>query len=159
MNMQSNLEKLYDKKVDDIIADGSSANLLKWSRDDGRNITNALNEVIYFRKKNIINDNDEFFISPEQYTKNPDGSVTFNYSKSIKVKQYGNYLDLKDYYSVNDSNNLVTHKISSINIGSKNLNTDGEGNITISSQYIKENPNLIKYDNNDNLILLRISTL
>jgi len=61
-------------------------------------------------------------------------------------------LDLKDYYSVNDSNNLVTHKISSINIGGKNLNTDGEGNITISSQYIKENPNLIKYDNNDNLI-------
>lgn len=155
MNMQSNLEKLYDKKVDDIIADGSSANLLKWSSDDGRNITNALNEVIYFRKKNIINDNDEFFISPEQYTKNPDGSVTFNYSKSIKVKQYGNYLDLKDYYSVNDNNNLVTHKISSINIGSKNLNTDGEGNITISNKYIKENPNLIKYDNNDNLIFAK----
>ena len=77
MNMQSNLEKLYDKKVDDIIADGSSANLLKWSSDDGRNITNALNEVIYFRKKNIINDNDEFFISPEQYTKNPDGCLLY----------------------------------------------------------------------------------
>lgn len=152
LNMQNGLEEIYNQKVDDIISDGSYGSLLSWSSDGNKNITNANDEVIYFTKNSLLNDSDEFFISSDDYTKNRDGSLTFKYSNSTKIKQYGNYLDLKDYYSVNDNGNLVTHKISSINIGKSNLLTDDSGNITISSKYIKENPNLIKYDNEGNLI-------
>lgn len=155
MNMQNKLEELYDKKVDEIISDGSTYSLLQWSSDNQRNITNSKKEVIYFKKNNLLNDSDEFFISPSDYVKNPDGSITFKYSKSIKVKQYGNYLDLKDYYSVNETNNLVTHKISSINIGKNNLSTSDNGDITINDEYIKKNPNLLKFDNQNNLIFTK----
>lgn len=145
--MQKNLEEVFDKRVDEIIS-GEAPSLLQWSGDNNGNITNQLDEVIYFKRSNLLNEMDEFYIPEDMFTINNDNSITFSYSKNIRVKQYGNYIDLKDYYTINDNSNLVTHKISSINIGSDNLSTDNDGNITISAAYLNDNKNLVSVDEN-----------
>ncbi|MDY6064989.1 MAG: PBP1A family penicillin-binding protein [Finegoldia sp.] len=143
--MQKNLEEVFDKTVDEIVTE-EAPSLFQWSGDDSGNITNQLGEVIYFKQANLINENDEFYIPSTMFTINPDNSITFTYDKNIRVKQYGNYLDLKDYYTINENNNLVSHKISSINVGSDNLSTDDDGNITISASYMNDNNNLASVD-------------
>lgn len=154
-HLQQQVEDLY-KNFSNVVLKGYGKNvpaMMSWSADKSGNITNSLKHVIFFKKNNLINANGLVFIPQDGYRINEDKSITFLASNNQRVRKVGKYLDPVDYYTVDDNNNLVTHRISAISFPEENIKTDEQGNITINSDFVLKNDDFYTVDENKNLIL------
>lgn len=155
-DLQKEVEELYHN-FSDIVLKGYSTRvpaMMNWSSDGNGNITNYKDEIIYFKKDNILTVNNLAYIPSSLYQINSDRSITFFSSKKQRVRKVGNYMDIVDYYTVDDNNNLITHKISPISFSSEDIVEDSEGNFTISSDFVKSNDGFYSIDTDGNLIFL-----
>lgn len=150
MDIQNRIEEEYDQLVNNVIGYDS---LLNWSSDENGNLINSQERIVYFKKEQILTENDEVVITKDQFRINPDRSITFFNSKNSPVKQARNYLDVLDYYSQNENGSLVTHQISGIHVGQENMKKNREGDLTISKDFLTSNPNFYTLNENENMIL------
>lgn len=152
MEMQNEVEEIYNNFSSYILRGrGSSYRpaLLNYSGDGNGNITNANNDIIYFQKNRMINSQGRVVIPSDEFEITEDGGILFN---TRRLRLNGNQLDIVDYYSVNDNNNLVTHEISRITIPNGQIAQTDDG-LKLDRNYIKENEDFYDINTEGNMVL------
>lgn len=154
MQMQNQIEDVFTNFSSIVLQNSGSKwrpAFLNWSSDNSGNITNARGKVVYFRKENLLTENNSILLSPSEYTFNSDGSLLIN---SNKLGIYGNFIDPKDYFTVNDENNLVTHMISNSGkaVAEVGQVQQTEQGILLSKQILDNNTDLYSIDENKNML-------
>ena len=152
MDLQKEIEEIYNNFSSYILRGrGSSSRpaLLNYSADGNGNITNANNEVIYFQRSQMINSQGRVVIPSSQFEITEDGGVLF---KTNRLRLNGNQLDIVDYYSVNNNNNLVTHEVSKITIPNGQITQTDEG-LKLDRNYIKNNEDFYTINTEGNMVL------
>ncbi|MDL2311105.1 transglycosylase domain-containing protein [Peptostreptococcaceae bacterium OttesenSCG-928-C18] len=151
--MQSQVEGVFDN-FSDIVLKGSGSStrpaLLDWSSDGKGNITNAKKAVVFYKKDNIVNENNEIFIGSGEYKLTEDGSLELNTSKLAFT---ANNIDPKDYYTINEQRNLVTYRTSSSGeaVPEENEITKTDSGIIINKTFFERYPDYYSIADNGTL--------
>ncbi|MGO3019072.1 MAG: transglycosylase domain-containing protein, partial [Anaerococcus sp.] len=143
--MQKKLEDVYNNFSSYIIGSSSgwsSAPLLDLKYDNYGNILSREGNLIYWSKNNILNDNNEVKLRPDEAYYNDQGDLIIN---SYKLKLNQTNLTFGNYYTLDEENsNLRTHKTGSINFSSSNvISKDNDNNIKISKSYLNDHNDMI----------------
>lgn len=146
-DMQKQLENIYADFSSYLIGDTSgwsSAPLLDLKYDDYGNIINSKDNLIYYSKANLLNENNDIRLRNDEAWFDEDGNIVLSTNKA--------YLDqtnlmFRDYYSLDDQNkNLRTHKTGYISFKTNDdIKLDDDDNIVISKEYLEKNPKLFTY--------------
>lgn len=89
----------------------------------------------YFKEANLMRDN-KVFIPDGQYTIDKDGGLSVN---SLRVDAYDGYLDLADYYTMDDKGILRTHRVGTVPIPDGQMEI-GEGQkFRLKPEFFKTN--------------------
>lgn len=135
--MQKKLEEVY-KNFTNILSDhdnGVGPFLADFELDEYENIINSNGTKIYYKKSNLLTENNEYYV-PEGYFK-----IKENKDLNINSSRFmldGDYLVVKDFYTVNDQNNLVTYRSGSIAIPADHTKKEKDGSITIKADFFKK---------------------
>ncbi|WP_237036456.1 penicillin-binding protein 1A [Mediannikoviicoccus vaginalis] len=154
MEMQNQIEEIFTNFSTVVLQNSGSKrrpSFLNWSADRQGNITNLNGKVVYYRYENLFSGEDTIVLTPQEYEANSDDSVLI---KSAKMGVYGNFLDPKDYFTVNDENNLVTHMVSASGkaVVEKDEVQQTENGILLSKEVLDKNSDLYTIDESGNLI-------
>ncbi len=153
IEMQRTMEAEYDYFVDIFVGENPpdyKPAALYWSRfgwsggesygilDAYDNILNRSGQVFFYKHSNILTEDDELYFTLEEYSFDEDGNMIIN---TEKIKIYS-YLDVANCYTITENNELKTHNIGGLNIGTgyEIVETDGEGSyIKILKSFLDEN--------------------
>ncbi len=129
VNMQKSLEDSYDNFSLLLLGAEPTGDkpvaqdwrYFKWSQgqgtgmlDSGLNILNENGQLIYYAKNNIMDENNNIYLNPDEYNYDNDGNLIIN---SKKFDIYSSTIDIVDAYTVDDKLNFVSHNIGALNIG------------------------------------------
>lgn len=104
--------------------------------DKNGNIINEVNEVIYYKKENLMDEKNQVLIPKDQYDLSEDGSLNLHRGR---VRAYPGYLELPNYFTLNDRGVLRTHQVGSIPIPEKFLKLYKGGESVITGEFFKNN--------------------
>lgn len=149
-NLQAKLEGIYANFSEYLIGNSEGlgyAPLLDLAYDDWGNIIKPSDgRLLYFKKSNILNDNNDLYLTANEAWLDENSNLVMNTSK-VYLDQ--TRLIFRDFYSLDEKNsNLRTHKTGRIEFESNDTiyQTD-DGNIVIAAKYLEENPDfLTQYD-------------
>lgn len=155
LEMQRKLEEVYANFTANILnsenSDESGVNFLDWKLNETGDITNANDDIIYFNKSNVLDDNDNIKIPSGEY-EFVDGNL--HISQTSLRHTEGNII-LQPFYSKTEDGDLKTHSRSSISIDSEMLTLSSDNRIVINSAYLAEHPDF--YTEADGMIILNKS--
>lgn len=154
--LQKELEELYSNFADYVLRGYGQRTpaMLNWSSDGNSNITNSIDQVIYFAKSNLITEESQLVYIPSSlFEVKEDGSILFYQANSQRIRMYGNNLKITDFYTVNDDNQLLTHKITGIPLRDEDFQIDDENNIILNESFLAENGDFYSIDENGNMII------
>lgn len=104
--------------------------------DDYGNIIGRDGSLLYYKKANLMDDENRVVLPAEQYTISDNGDLILHRGR---IRGYRGYIDIMDYYSFDDNNILHTHKVGTIPIDSEFLTVNDKGDMTISKAYLDQN--------------------
>ncbi len=113
------------------------------------NIINQHGKVIFYKKEKLLNENSDLTIDKGTYVLNDNGSLTIN---NRKLNIYPGTVDIVDYYTVNENNNLLICEMGSLD-SRIDMTREDNGKIVISADYLANNNDFYTIDENENLII------
>ncbi|MDY3052582.1 MAG: transglycosylase domain-containing protein [Ndongobacter sp.] len=116
----------------------SSPMNLELDYDDYGNIVNDDGYLQYFQRGNLMTSDLRVFIPDGQYSINADGSLTID---SLRIDPYSDYLDLADFYTVDEQGILRTHRVGTIPVETTHLLRDQGSRFTLSADFLAKNAN------------------
>lgn len=150
--MQEGIQDVFENFSSIVLGNSgsqSSPALLGWAYDGYGNITNSKQEVVYYKKANLLTEDGDIYLYSDEYELNDDGSLT------IKSKKFPSFFDPKDYYTVNEQNNLVTHIITGSGRAEveKDDITSKDSNLILSKNFLDKYEDLYTIADDGTLIL------
>lgn len=154
VNMQKSLEDSYDNFSTLLLGQAPTGDkpvaqdwrYFKWSGgqgtgmlDSGLNILNESGQLIYYAKENIMDENNNIYLNPDEYSFDNAGNLIIN---SKKFDIYTSTIDIVDAYTVDDKLNFVSHNIGALNIGNnfEVIEKKGtKGSFKIPKSYLDKN--------------------
>ncbi len=132
-DMQKDLEDVYDN-FSNIFADKNYGNplLLNWQVDGYGNIIDDNGSAIYYKKQNLIDEDYNVYVPEGYYSFDENNNLTIS---SQRLKAYSDYIDISNYYSINEENNLVTYRTGNIVVKADLLKNNKDGSFTIKSEF------------------------
>ena len=137
--MQEDLNNEFESFVDMVVQGTDEqykdARFLDFSTDEDNNIVNSEDEVIYYAKENLFDEDNDLIIPSDKYSKDENGlrlsldGLTYT-DGSIRVSPF---------YTVEDGN-LRTHSATNIKIPSEELEQSNDSEIVISNSYLSSRP-------------------
>lgn len=137
-NMQKKLENIYSDFSKIVLSgDGDgSANFLNLSKNDDNDIVDHDGKVIYFRKSNVFNENNDLVFYPGQFEFTDQGLTL----KSERITINENGIIVKPFYTVTEENDIKTHSPTILSIKPEYITKTSEGKILISNDFLLANP-------------------
>lgn len=130
-NLQQKIEEAYDNFAN--LFDSSSGPLLAdITLDEFGDIVTSNGNKLYYKKSNILTDDNKLYLPNGWYTISENGDLTV---KSARFSMASNRIDVVPYYTINDNNELVTYRIGSIELPSKYAKSNEDGSFTISGEF------------------------
>ena len=143
--MQNQLEDIYANFSKYLIGESQAmgyAPLLNLSYDNWANIVNSSGSLLFYKKANLLDDNNNVRLNSEEAWYDDKGNLILSTNKA--------YLDqtrliFKNFYTLDEKNsNLRTHRTGQIEFESnEDIYKDKDDNIVISSKYLNNNDNLL----------------
>ena len=148
-NIQKDLEDKYENYKNFLLNRSSSggSRMLNLNFDSGKNIIFG-NEILYFHRNNILDENFNLVIPKSSYSISSHGDLKI---KSLYFKDLGQKIDIVDAYVIDENKILNTFEIGGLKI------EEGAGELKnnyliIDGAYLKDYPDFYKLEN-DNLII------
>lgn len=155
-NLQGKLEYMYENFTEVMVGDPSNIRapfLVDWRRDQFSNIIDSDGDIVYYSRNNLVDANNNVQL-PESNYEFVDGDLII---RSNTVHASGDYLHIKDVYTINEQNNLVTHAIGPVLIPNNQYTVLEDGGIRISRDFLGEHPDLFTVIEGEGGNALRIS--
>lgn len=136
IELQSGVENIYKNFTDYV----SSGKLSTWNIDSDNNIVSndGSSSVVYYEKSNLLDSEGNLMLSPEEFTLEPNGDLSINSRKLIASSKS---IDIKDYYSLDSSGNLLTHTLGTLSLSEENFSVSQDGVITIKAEFLNQSIN------------------
>ena len=148
-NIQKDLENKYENFKNFLLNKSSSggSRMLNLNFDAGNNIVFG-DEILYFHRNNILDENFNLVIPKSSYSISSHGDLKI---KSLYFKDLGQKIDIIDAYVIDNNKILNTFEIGGLKI------EEGAGELKnnyliIDGSYLKDYPDFYKIEN-DNLII------
>lgn len=148
-NIQKDLEDKYENYKNFLLNRSSSggSRMLNLNFDAGKNIIFG-NEILYFHRNNILDENFNLVIPKSSYSISSHGDLKI---KSLYFKDLGQKIDIIDAYVIDENKILNTFEIGGLKI------EEGAGELKnnyliIDGAYLKDYPDFYKVEK-DNLII------
>ncbi|MBS4534264.1 PBP1A family penicillin-binding protein [Clostridium sp. D2Q-14] len=146
INMQKKVENMY-ASFEDIMANGGWRDLIDTNIQNG-NIVDNNGKIAYYAKENLLDNEGNIIIPKDSYSIDENGNLTI---KSSKI-HYSN-LNVADYYT-SKNGTLYTHPTWSLSIPEENWTANSDDkSFTINSDYLEENKDLYKINDNNTLLI------
>ncbi|NLJ57462.1 MAG: transglycosylase [Tissierellia bacterium] len=110
--------------------------------DSSLNILNENGQLIYYAKENIMDENNNIYLTPDEFSYSNSGNLIIN---SKKFDIYSSTIDIVDAYTIDSNMNFVSHNIGALNIGNNYeiLEKNGtKGVFEIPKSYLDRNPEM-----------------
>lgn len=149
--LQKKLEKAYEN-LEDIISEYEDDNgpfLAKVKRDDDGDILDSAGNKLFYHRENLLTKNKEYYIPSDYFKLEKNGDLTISASRFTVD---GNYIYVKNFYDINDKNNIVTYRSGSINLPTDYTIKHDNGSFTIKSEFLKKNEDF--YSIKDDILII-----
>lgn len=152
VNLQRKLEDIYDNFTQVLI--GNTDNIkgpafISWKLNKYSNIIDGNGNILFYKKGNILNNDNHLIIGQGTYEIVDEGLIINN----PIITPYQNKLTIKDYYTIDEKKNLVTHQVGTINLNENDYNIDNENVITIKKDFLEANPSFYQVNESGSLII------
>lgn len=154
VDLQSRIEKVYndfDNIVDKIDGNNKPKQVDSSSFRNG-NIVNKSGKVIFYKKSRLLTENGHLIIDKDTYNFKDNGDLILD---SNKLNVYSGTVDIDDYYTISENNNLLTYKMGSLSLTQNDYVRDEKdrNRITINAKYLNDNKSFYTVDDKNNLLI------
>ncbi len=142
LEMQRKLEDVYENFTSNIIdaqTENTGVNFLNWELNDNNDIVNVANNVIYFDKSNVYDEENNVKFVPGQF-EYIDGDL---YLTQSTIRYADSSIIVQPFYTITESGDLKTHARSSISIDQDMLSLSEDERIVVKSEFLAEHPDFI----------------
>ncbi len=161
VDMQKKVEGVYEnfgKILVGNIEKRTTPILTEWARYNGRrgnldrnqNLVDQSGNILYYKRDNLLTENNNAIIQKENFALE-DGTLKMMRNK---FNIYKGYISLKGFYSIDDKKNLVFHQGGIIDIAPNNYTIKDDNWICISKEFLKQNHDFYKIDDEENLLIV-----
>lgn len=143
VRLQKLLEESYKNFTNILLGEthrSKTPNFLDMKLDAYGNIVDANGNFVYLNKDNLIAQDGSIYFAPDEFSYDDAGNLLL---QSVKLTAYRNNVDIADYYSIDDQNNLMSHIVGSLPIPEADFSVD-QKKIRISKKTLDENPGLFQ---------------
>ncbi len=152
VELQRKLEDIYRNFTEILVGNPEKIKgpiLVDWRLNKAKNIIDDTNNIVYYLKENLLNENFELILEKDTYELK-DGDL---YIKNKKLTPYPKHIDVADYYTIDDKKNMVSYTVGSIVPPEGEFNILDKKEIMISSKYLNNNKDFYRIDENGNLLI------
>ena len=151
IDMQKQLEDVYNNFTEVVVGNTNNIKgpvLVDWSLSKAGNVLDDKNNIIFYKKENLITENSNLLIESGTYQlENGDLII-----KNKKMTPYAKHIDIMDYYTIDERKNLVTHTVGSIVIPEGEFKIEEDKSLRISKAFLDKNDGFYVIEN-DNLYI------
>lgn len=154
LEMQQKLQDSMAKVTtafNETIGRGSEKIRLDIHYDKSGNIVNQAKQIIYFKKNNLLDQNNRVILPKGTYQIGKDQSLTI---QPGRIRRYGDNLSITNYFTTDEQGVLRTHQMGSISISADYLGKDEKGNIVLAGDYFKNSDVKLYEQGKDGCLLL-----
>ncbi|MDD7761733.1 MAG: PBP1A family penicillin-binding protein [Firmicutes bacterium] len=141
---QKIMEEAYENFVQILLGNIDNARaplLVDIKPDQYNNLVDDNGNFIYLAKENLLwNDTEDIYLAPGEWQYNDAGDLLL---KTKKLKAYPGYIDVMDYYTIDNQKTLVSHEVAGLPIERNDFNVK-DGFLVIDKVAIDKNKDLFK---------------
>lgn len=145
LKLQKDIEDMYTNFSQLVFGGGNGSS---WKSDGSGNIVDQYNNLVYYKRSNLLDENGNLIIENGDYSITDRGLNI----RSSKLNLYPKSIDIKDYYTLNGGH-LVSHGIGSLDLSQNDYSIDSSNNLTIKNSYLNKVKDFYTIDGRNNLVI------
>lgn len=154
VEMQQKLDTLYDQFTElllgvDNISGWSEPGFIRWNLSDSGNILNQNGRITYFHKDNLMQEDGRVYLTEGSYFIDEAGLTV----QSDKMAVRNTLMDISDFFTRSDENNLTTHRVGGYEFGEDEILVNEDDSFTITKAFLDENDDFYEIDEEGRLLI------
>lgn len=152
LELQQQLENIYNNFTEVLLGSPDKIKgpaFVSWRLNKAQNILDERNNIIFYKQENILDESFNLIIDKGTF-EIADSKLII---KNPKLTPYKSNIEISDYYTIDERKNLVTHRVGSLTLPEQEFSIGEDKSITISSKYLKDNPDFYSINDNGHLVI------
>ena len=118
--------------------------------DKAGNIVDKDGNLVYYKKENLLTDDGYLFIPKGEFSINANGDLTIT---SSRILAYKKSTDIQDYYTIDGSKNLLTHRVGGLAVPDAYYLRQARHSLIIKAEFFEKNDKFYKVNETGNLFI------
>lgn len=118
--------------------------------DKGGNIVDKDGNLVYYKKENLLTDDGYLFIPKGEFSINANGDLAIT---SSRILAYKKSTDIQDYYTIDGSKNLLTHRVGGLAVPDAYYLRQARHSLIIKAEFFEKNDKFYKVNETGNLFI------
>ena len=118
--------------------------------DKGGNIVDKDGNLVYYKKENLLTDDGYLFIPKGEFSINANGDLAIT---SSRILAYKKSTDIQDYYTIDGSKNLLTHRVGGLAVPDAYYLRQARHSLIIKAEFFEKNDKFYKVNEAGNLFI------
>lgn len=150
-DMQAKLEKAYEDFTSVLSKYNEGGPLLtSYSLDNGRNILDDNGRVVFFHRNSLFSEDNRIKLRSHHHSFNEAGDLVL---ETERLSSDDNGIYVKSFYDVNEDNNIVTYRASSLLVPTASFKALGSFKTEISKSFLDEHSDFYEVDEDGNMYI------
>lgn len=118
--------------------------------DKAGNIVDKDGNLVYYKKENLLTDDGYLFIPKGEFSINANGDLAIT---SSRILAYKKSTDIQDYYTIDGSKNLLTHRVGGLAVPDAYYLRQARHSLIIKAEFFEKNDKFYKVNETGNLFI------
>lgn len=118
--------------------------------DKAGNIVDKDGNLVYYKKENLLTDDGYLFIPNGEFSINANGDLAIT---SSRILAYKKSTDIQDYYTIDGSKNLLTHRVGGLAVPDAYYLRQARHSLIIKAEFFEKNDKFYKVNETGNLFI------
>lgn len=118
--------------------------------DKAGNIIDKDGNLVYYKKENLLTDDGYLFIPKGEFSINANGDLAIT---SSRILAYKKSTDIQDYYTIDGSKNLLTHRVGGLAVPDAYYLRQARHSLIIKAEFFEKNDKFYKVNETGNLFI------
>lgn len=118
--------------------------------DKAGNIVDKDGNLVYYKKENLLTNDGYLFIPKGEFSINANGDLAIT---SSRILAYKKSTDIQDYYTIDGSKNLLTHRVGGLAVPDAYYLRQARHSLIIKAEFFEKNDKFYKVNETGNLFI------
>ena len=118
--------------------------------DKAGNIVDKDGNLVYYKKENLLTDDGYLFIPKGEFSISANGDLAIT---SSRILAYKKSTDIQDYYTIDGSKNLLTHRVGGLAVPDAYYLRQARHSLIIKAEFFEKNDKFYKVNETGNLFI------